>query len=177
MSGWPSSTSLTARSRCATRAVCRVLAVNGEIYNHRELRESLGSPYPFQTESDCEIILALYREHGAEFLDRLNGIFAFVLYDRERDRYLIGRDHMGIVPLYTGRDEHGNFFVASEMKALVPVCRTIEEFPPGIFWTATKEPPGSGTGEIGARSTRWKADRPGRLSCGRRWSRRSAASS
>jgi len=109
----------------------RVLAVNGEIYNHRQLRDALGSPYPFQTESDCEIILALYREHGAEFLDRLNGIFAFVLYDRERDRYLIGRDHMGIVPLYTGRDEHGNFYVASEMKALVPVCRTIEEFPPG----------------------------------------------
>jgi asparagine synthase (glutamine-hydrolysing) len=107
------------------------LAVNGEIYNHVELRARLASPYAFQTDSDCEIILALYRERGADFLNELNGIFAFVLYDAERDRYLIGRDHMGIVPLYTGRDEDGNLHVASEMKALVPVCRTIEEFPPG----------------------------------------------
>jgi asparagine synthase (glutamine-hydrolysing) len=107
------------------------LAVNGEIYNHRALRAALREPYPFQTESDCEVILALYRERGADFLDDLNGIFAFVLYDAERDRYLIGRDHLGIVPLYTGRDEHGRLYVASEMKALVPACRTIEEFPPG----------------------------------------------
>jgi asparagine synthase (glutamine-hydrolysing) len=110
------------------------LAVNGEIYNHRELREALREPYAFGTESDCEIILALYRDHGADFLDQLNGMFAFVLYDAERDRYLIGRDHMGIVPLYTGRDERGNLYVASEMKALVPVCRGIEEFPPGHVW-------------------------------------------
>ena len=110
------------------------LAVNGEIYNHRELRGTLREPYPFSTESDCEIILALYREHGAGFLDQLNGMFAFVLYDAERDRYLIGRDHIGIVPLYTGRDERGNLYVASEMKALVPVCRTIEEFPAGHVW-------------------------------------------
>jgi asparagine synthase (glutamine-hydrolysing) len=107
------------------------LAVNGEIYNHRELRASLSSPYAFQTESDCEIILALYREHGAGFLDRLNGIFAFVLHDAERDRYLIARDHLGIVPLYTGRDAEGTLHVASEMKALVPVCETVAEFPPG----------------------------------------------
>jgi asparagine synthase (glutamine-hydrolysing) len=108
-----------------------VLAVNGEIYNHRALRASLASPYEFQTESDCEIILALYRERGAEFLDELNGIFAFVLYDIERDRYVIGRDHLGVVPLYTGRDEEGHLYVASEMKALVPVCRSVEEFPAG----------------------------------------------
>ncbi|MBI2214363.1 MAG: asparagine synthase B [Acidobacteria bacterium] len=108
-----------------------VLAVNGEIYNHRALRTTLREPYAFQTESDCEIILALYRERGAEFLDELNGIFAFVLYDVERDRYVIGRDHLGVVPLYTGRDEEGRLYVASEMKALVPVCRSIEEFPPG----------------------------------------------
>ncbi len=107
------------------------LAVNGEIYNHRELRASLAQPYPFRTDSDCEVILALYREHGADFLDRLNGIFAFVLYDAERRRYLVARDHLGIVPLYTGRDEEGNLYVASEMKALVPVCRTVEEFPAG----------------------------------------------
>ncbi len=107
------------------------LAVNGEIYNHRELRASLREPYPFATESDCEVILALYREHGADFLDRLNGIFAFVLWDADRDRYLVARDHLGVVPLYTGRDEEGNLYVASEMKALVPVCRSVAEFPPG----------------------------------------------
>ncbi|HUP88980.1 MAG TPA: asparagine synthase B [Longimicrobiales bacterium] len=109
------------------------LAVNGEIYNHRELREELKSPYPFQTESDCEIILALYRDFDVQFLDILNGIFAFVLYDSERKRYLIARDHMGIVPLYMGEDETGNVYVASEMKALVPVCKSIREFPPGHY--------------------------------------------
>ncbi|HEU4559906.1 MAG TPA: asparagine synthase B [Longimicrobium sp.] len=108
-----------------------VLAVNGEIYNHRELRASLQQPFEFATDSDCEIILALYREHGADFLPMLNGIFAFVLYDAGLDRYLIARDHIGIVPLYTGRDDEGNLYVASEMKALVPVCREVAEFPPG----------------------------------------------
>lgn len=109
------------------------LAVNGEIYNHRELRASLKEPYPFRTDSDCEVILALYRDHDTAFLDKLNGIFAFVLYDETRGRYVIGRDHLGIVPLYTGHDEHGNMYVASEMKALVPVCKSIREFPPGHF--------------------------------------------
>lgn len=107
-----------------------VLAVNGEIYNHRALRAGLDH-YEFQTDSDCEVILPLYERHGSDFLDQLSGIFAFVLYDAERDRYVIGRDHLGIVPLYTGRDEQGQFYVASEMKALVPYCRSIEEFPPG----------------------------------------------
>src|SRR3990170_1492229 len=89
-----------------------VLAVNGEIYNHQHLERTLAEPYPFQTRSDCEVILALYREKGVGFLDDLSGIFAFVLYDAERDRYLIARDPIGVMPLYTGRDEHGNFFVA-----------------------------------------------------------------
>ncbi|MEM0963210.1 MAG: asparagine synthase B, partial [Bacteroidota bacterium] len=102
------------------------LAVNGEIYNHRELRDSLEAPFDFQTASDCEVLLALYRQRGADFLDDLVGIFAFVLYDSEEDRYLIARDPMGVMPLYTGRDEHGTLVVASEMKALVPVCKTIE---------------------------------------------------
>ena len=110
-----------------THALC----VNGEIYNHRELRAGLSAPYRFRTDSDCEIILALYAERGADFLGELNGIFAFVLYDAERARYLIARDHIGIVPLYTGRDEHGQLYVASELKALEPVCRTVAEFPPG----------------------------------------------
>ncbi len=107
------------------------LAVNGEIYNHRALRAGLKEPYQFATESDCEVILALYREHGADFLDRLNGIFAFVLFDAARDRYLIARDHLGIVPLYIGRGADGTLHVASEMKALVPVCPGVREFPPG----------------------------------------------
>ncbi|NJD09881.1 MAG: asparagine synthase B, partial [Gemmatimonadetes bacterium] len=114
-------------SPAGTHALC----VNGEIYNHRELRASLASPYEFRTDSDCEIILALYAERGPDFLDELNGIFAFVLYDAERERYLVARDHIGIVPLYTGRDEHGQLYVASELKALEPVCRTVQEFPPG----------------------------------------------
>jgi asparagine synthase (glutamine-hydrolysing) len=109
------------------------LAVNGEIYNHKDLRKSLKEPYEFQTESDCEIILALYRQKGIDFLEDLNGIFAFVLYDSESGVYLVGRDHIGIIPLYTGYDEHGNFYVASEMKALMGVCNQVSEFPPGHF--------------------------------------------
>lgn len=115
-----------------------VLAVNGEIYNHKELENTLTIDYPFQTKSDCEIINALYREKGAEFLDELNGIFSFVLYDNKSNSYLIARDHIGIVPLYTGYDEHGNFYVASEMKALINVCKTIEEFPPGHYLSSKK---------------------------------------
>lgn len=110
------------------------LAVNGEIYNHRELKKSLKEPYAFQTQSDCEVILALYREKGIHFLEDLNGIFAFALYDKENDVYLIARDHMGIIPLYMGWDEWGNFYVASEMKCLVGVCNKIQEFLPGHYW-------------------------------------------
>lgn len=117
-----------------------VLAVNGEIYNHKELEKELKVDFQFQTKSDCEVLLALYKEKGAKFLDEINGIFAFILYDVEQDAYLIGRDHMGIIPLYTGRDEHGNFYVASEMKALVPVCKSVEEFPPGHYlWSKDGE--------------------------------------
>ncbi len=117
-----------------------VLAVNGEIYNHKELEKNLKVDFQFQTKSDCEVLLALYKEKGSAFLDDINGIFAFVLYDAEKDAYLIGRDHIGIIPLYTGRDEHGNFYVASELKALVPVCKTIEVFPPGHYlWSGDGE--------------------------------------
>ena len=118
-----------------------VLAVNGEIYNHREIRERYEGRYEFQTSSDCEVILALYEEKGAELLEELNGIFAFVLYDKRNGRWLIGRDHIGICPLYTGRDEHGNLFVASEMKALVGVCRNLNEFPPGSYWQSDSDTP------------------------------------
>ncbi|TPN81714.1 asparagine synthase B [Aquimarina algicola] len=110
-----------------------ILAANGEIYNHRELRKSFEGTYNFQTESDCEIILALYKEKGAAFLDDLNGIFAFALYDAEEDSYLISRDHMGIIPLYMGWDQNGTFYVASELKALEGFCTKVELFPPGHY--------------------------------------------
>ena len=108
-----------------------ILAVNGEIYNHKELAEKLTIDYSFKTKSDCEIILPLYEEFGVEFIDKLQGMFAFILYNESDNSYLIARDHIGIIPLYTGYDDQGNFYVASEMKALMPVCKTVSEFPPG----------------------------------------------
>lgn len=110
-----------------------VLAVNGEIYNHREIRKSFEGKYEFQTQSDCEVILALYQEKGVDFVDDLNGIFGFALYDTEKDEYFIARDHMGIIPLYMGWDKDGTFYVASELKALEGVCTKIEIFPPGHY--------------------------------------------
>jgi len=110
-----------------------VLSVNGEIYNHQEIRKRYENSYEFQTQSDCEVILPLYRDKGPAFLEEMNGIFAFALYDRENDSYFIARDHIGIIPLYTGRDRHGNFYVASELKALEGVCNKIEEFLPGHY--------------------------------------------
>lgn len=108
-----------------------VLAVNGEIYNHRALRAGLNVEHTFRTGSDCEVLLPLYREHGPEFVRHLRGMFAFVLWDAARQAYLIARDPIGIVPLYIGRDAAGVLYVASEMKALTPVCNHIEPFPPG----------------------------------------------
>lgn len=110
-----------------------ILAANGEIYNHRQLRKQFLNTYQFQTESDCEVILALYKEKGEYFLDELNGIFGFAMYDVEKDEYFIARDHMGIIPLYIGWDQHGTFYVASELKALEGVCSKIELFPPGHY--------------------------------------------
>lgn len=118
----------------------RILAVNGEIYNHRQLRAETAG-YPYKTASDCEVILPLYERYGTDFLNRLSGIFAFVLYDKRADTYLIARDPIGVNPLYMGRDNHGNLYVASEMKALVDFCRVIHDFPPGHYMTReTKEP-------------------------------------
>ena len=112
-----------------------ILAANGEIYNHRELRSQFPN-YEFQTESDCEVILALYKEKGVHFVDDMNGIFGFALYDKEKDEYFIARDHMGIIPLYIGWDKYGTFYVASELKALEGICTTIELFPPGHFMSS-----------------------------------------
>ncbi|MGB1042901.1 MAG: asparagine synthase B [Tenacibaculum sp.] len=113
-----------------------VLAANGEIYNHREIKKELKTDYTFQTASDCEVILALYKEKGVEFVDDLNGIFGFALYDVEKDEYFIARDHMGIIPLYIGWDKSGTFYVASELKALEGTCSKIELFPPGHYMSS-----------------------------------------
>ena len=119
----------------------QVLAVNGEIYNHRELRQRLASGYPFRTDSDCEVILPLYRAQGTTFLNELEGMFAFALWDKATADWLIARDPIGIIPLYTGRDADGALYVASELKALRDVCVSVEEFPPGSFQTRTMATP------------------------------------
>ncbi len=116
------------------------LAVNGEIYNHQEIRRRLGGSYQFQTGSDCEVILALYREKGIHFLEDLSGIFAFALYDEERDEYLIARDPIGVIPLYIGRHSDGTLCVASELKALEGFCDEYEPFLPGhYYWSREGE--------------------------------------
>jgi asparagine synthase (glutamine-hydrolysing) len=110
-----------------------ILAVNGEIYNHQEIRDRQAATYQFQTKSDCEVILSLYKEKGIDFLEDINGIFAFALYDSEKGSYLIARDPIGVIPLYMGWDDAGAFYVASELKALEGYCSRIEVFPPGHY--------------------------------------------
>ena len=117
----------------------QVLAVNGEIYNHQEIRRQFAGRYEFQTGSDCEVILALYREKGIDFLEDLNGIFAFALYDEENDEFLIARDPIGVIPLYIGYDSDGTLYVASELKALEGQCERYEPFLPGHYYWS-KEP-------------------------------------
>ncbi len=110
-----------------------VLAANGEIYNHNELRSNLDGNYNFLTKSDCEVILALFDEKRESFIDDLNGIFAFVIYDKQENEFLIARDHIGIIPLYMGWDDEGTLYISSELKALEGSCAKIEIFPPGCF--------------------------------------------
>ena len=117
----------------------QVLAVNGEIYNHQEIRRRFAGEYEFQTGSDCEVILALYKEKGIDFLEDLSGIFAFALYDEERDAFLIARDPIGVIPLYIGYDNDGKVYVASELKALEGQCERYEPFLPGHYYWS-KEP-------------------------------------
>ncbi len=119
----------------------QALAVNGEIYNHQPIRDSFDGKYNFRTESDCEVILPLYLEHGTDFLEELNGMFAFCLYDEAKDFWMIARDPIGIIPLYYGHDGHGQIFVASEMKALMDVCNQVHEFPPGHYWCSGQDAP------------------------------------
>jgi len=119
----------------------QVLAVNGEIYNHQEIRRRYAGKYEFQTGSDCEVILALYREKGIDFLEDLNGIFAFALYDEESNEYLIARDPIGVIPLYIGYDADGTVYVASELKALEGQCENYEPFLPGHYVHGRMEEP------------------------------------
>ncbi|MBQ7421918.1 MAG: asparagine synthase B [Prevotella sp.] len=112
----------------------QVLAVNGEIYNHQDVRRAFAGRYQFQTGSDCEVILALYREKGIDFLEEISGIFAFCLYDVERDEFLIARDPIGVIPLYIGYDGDGKVYVASELKALEGQCERYEPFLPGHYY-------------------------------------------
>ncbi|MDR0658750.1 MAG: asparagine synthase B [Mediterranea sp.] len=111
-----------------------ILAVNGEIYNHRDIREKYAGKYDFRTGSDCEVILALYRDKGIDFLEDISGIFAFALYDEEKDEFLIARDPVGVIPLYTGRDSDGRIYFASELKALEGFCDEYEPFLPGHYY-------------------------------------------
>lgn len=112
----------------------QILAVNGEIYNHQDIRKRYAGIYPFQTGSDCEVILALYRDKGIHFLEDLNGIFAFALYDEEKDEFLIARDPIGVIPLYIGYDTDGKVYCASELKALEGYCDRYEPFLPGHYY-------------------------------------------
>ena len=112
----------------------RVLAVNGEIYNHKELEKKLSNSHDFQTNSDCEVLLYLYDEFGADFLNEIDGIFAFSLYDPNTKDYFVARDHIGIIPLYIGWDENGVTYVASEMKSIESYCEKLQEFPPGNYY-------------------------------------------
>ena len=121
-----------------------ILAVNGEIYNHQDIRREMAGKFAFQTGSDCEVILALYQEKGIHFLEDLNGIFAFALYDEEKDEFLIARDPIGVIPLYIGYDADGKVYVASELKALEGQCERYEPFLPGHYYY-------SGDGKL----TRW----------------------
>ena len=114
----------------------QVLAVNGEIYNHQQIRQRMADTYAFKTGSDCEVILALYKERGINFLEDLNGIFAFALYDEEKDEFLIARDPIGVIPLYIGFDADGTVYAASELKALEGFCDRYEPFLPGHYYSS-----------------------------------------
>ncbi|MDR2533942.1 MAG: asparagine synthase B [Tannerellaceae bacterium] len=113
-----------------------ILTVNGEIYNHREIRDDLKDEYDFMTGSDCEVILALYRKKGARCIEDLSGIFAFALYDEENDSFLIARDPIGVIPLYMGSDREGRVLVSSELKGLEGFAAEYSPFPPGHYYNS-----------------------------------------
>ena len=112
-----------------------ILAANGEIYNHKDLR-NLTKNFEYQTNSDCEVIISLFEKYREKFIDKMNGIFGFVIYDKKENEFFIARDHMGIIPLYIGWDKNKIFYVASELKALEGTCEKIEVFPPGQYMSS-----------------------------------------
>ncbi|MDR1813363.1 MAG: asparagine synthase B [Tannerella sp.] len=117
------------------------LCVNGEIYNHRDIRERLKGKYEFQTGSDCEVILALYQQKGVDFIEDLSGIFAFALYDEEKDLFMIARDEIGVIPLYVGKDDNGHVLVSSELKGLEGYATEYDQFKPGYVWSSAQKEP------------------------------------
>ena len=118
-----------------------ILTVNGEIYNHLDIRKEFEGEYEFLTGSDCEVIIPLYLKYGNKFLEKLSGIFAFALYDSEHDYYIIARDPIGVIPLYLGHDTTANVYFASELKALEGVCNSIEPFLPGQLLDSNSNEP------------------------------------
>lgn len=118
-----------------------ILTVNGEIYNHKSIREEFEGTYEFQTGSDCEAIIPLYEKYGTAFLDRLSGIFAFALYDKKKNFFMIARDPIGVIPLYIGSDNEGNTYFCSELKGLEGVCTSITPFLPGHVLTSDQDEP------------------------------------
>lgn len=116
----------------------KILAVNGEIYNHQDIRNRYKGKYEFQTGSDCEAILALYNDKGFDFLEDLSGIFAFALYDEEKNDFIIARDPIGVIPLYIGKDHNGMVYCASELKALEGFCDEYEPFLPGHYYIGSE---------------------------------------
>ncbi|MDR3250354.1 MAG: asparagine synthase B, partial [Tannerella sp.] len=118
-----------------------ILCVNGEIYNHRDIRERTKDKYEYQTGSDCEVILALYKEKGIDFLEDISGIFAFALYDEEKDLFMIARDEIGVIPLYIGKDADGHVLVSSELKSLEGFATEYDQFKPGHVWCSRDAEP------------------------------------
>ena len=112
-----------------------ILTVNGEIYNHLDFRNSYEIDYKYQTNSDCEVIIPLFKEYGKDLLNHLNGIFSFFLYDKLENAFFVARDPIGVIPLYMGKDQNGTSYFSSEMKSLVGKCQNIKEFPPGHYMT------------------------------------------
>lgn len=112
------------------------LAVNGEIYNYKEIAGNLKKPYEFQTGSDCECIIPLYQQKGEKLCNDLRGMYSFVLYDSATKNFIAVRDHMGITPLYLGWASDGSTVFASEMKALKDICVRFEVFPPGHIYSS-----------------------------------------
>ncbi|CAN1224762.1 Asparagine synthetase [glutamine-hydrolyzing] 3 [Linum perenne] len=112
-----------------------VVTVNGEIYNHKELREKLKS-HQFRTGSDCEVIAHLYEEYGEDFVGMLDGMFSFVLHDTRNKTFIAARDAIGITPLYLGWGLDGSVWFASEMKALSDDCERFVSFLPGHIYSS-----------------------------------------